>query len=47
MLVIGDTHYELADIYSPKVVKDNTDLLATGIKSGAEAGIWEQTIQDM
>jgi hypothetical protein len=47
VLIIDDKHYELADIYSPKVVKDNKELLAKGIKSGEEAGIWEQMIQEM
>ena len=45
VLIIDNKHYDLADIYSPKVVKDIAELLAKGIKSGEEVGIREQVIQ--
>ena len=47
VLIIDNKHYELADIYSPKVVKDITELLDKGIKSGEKVGIWKQVIQEM
>lgn len=45
VLTIGNKHYELAGIYSPKGVKDITGLLDKGIKSGEEVGIWYQVVQ--
>ena len=47
MLIIDNKHYDLADIYSPKVVKEITELLDKGIKSGEKVGIWEQVIPEM
>ena len=47
VLLIEGNQYDLADIYTPTVIKTIDELIAKGIKSGEKVGIWEQVLQNM